>query len=162
WKIRKLGNDLLSLNSNIKDKFGSQYDDHSRLVGTTAMELISLLDIAHISGLVSFMNARVLKDELVGLVKEIVENQNDNLYTKGFLLEQSFFDISRELADQSIQRQKINIDVTPKYQKYQNQNVNKKDNKNESGSESKNQSVNVLKEQKGQPAHRQGGIHAGT
>ena len=115
WKIRKLGHDILSLTGTLKDRFGAQYDEVIRSFNSLVMEMVSLLEIGYISGLMSFMNAHIIKDELIKLVKEIIENQDRSTYSKSFLFDESFFDITKKTGvHESSQRQKSTKELVSK------------------------------------------------
>lgn len=91
WSIRKLCTDILI--SVIK--LGSYGDEKGRGVTVydiSAMqsELLSLLDVAGFSGLISPMNIGILKRELHGLSHELASIPKNNFYN-GVLLDNAFF-----------------------------------------------------------------------
>src|SRR5689334_13230671 len=62
-KIKKLALDLVSMSVNLKDIV---FSDAKKLIGDiekNSLELISMLDIASLSGLISPMNGKIIKDE---------------------------------------------------------------------------------------------------
>jgi len=62
-KMKKLSLDLVSMSVNLKDISFDQTNNLLRGIEKNALELISMLDIASVSGLISEMNGRVIKGE---------------------------------------------------------------------------------------------------
>lgn len=90
WKARSLGGELLSLANVLKDKYASQREAAVLSMESIVLELGSLLDIARNAGLMSEMNAGILRSELESLVAAVLERK-DLVGSPNFLIDSSFF-----------------------------------------------------------------------
>ena len=70
-KMKKLSLDLVSMSVNLKDISFDQTNNLLRGIEKNALELISMLDIASVSGLISEMNGRVIKGEFQAFISEL-------------------------------------------------------------------------------------------
>lgn len=85
WTLRKDGLELL--NSAIKSDFDI----------TVSFQILSLLQVAHISGLISEMNFNILKFEFENLIKN-VELEKEKIGLKSPVLSEHFFSIPNNLS----------------------------------------------------------------
>lgn len=98
WSIRKLCTDILV--SVIR--LGSHSDESGRgitvqSISSMQSELLSLLDVAGFSGLISPMNISILKRELQGLSHELGQMPRESFYS-GVLLDNAFFE-QKEISE---------------------------------------------------------------
>jgi len=94
WDIRKLGLDLLSFNLSLKDKSSAGATEVIFLCLSTILRIVSLLDVARTTGLISEMNFALLKKELLALA-EIVNSMKKTSYSgEKFILPGRLFDVS--------------------------------------------------------------------
>lgn len=75
WKARTLGNEMLSFTNTLKDTYATRLDGVVGAIRSRTIELSSLLDIAKSAGLLSEMNASILKAELAGLMGLYAEDK---------------------------------------------------------------------------------------
>lgn len=95
WKLRKLGTDTLSLSNKIKDTFASGREEVLYDVKSHILEIDSLLTIARFSGLMSEMNAEILRRELHSL-SELFEERDFELNSGSLVIEKTFFSPSKQ------------------------------------------------------------------
>jgi len=70
-KMKKLSLDMVSMSVNLKDINFGQAKNLLRDIERNSLELISMLDIASVSGLISEMNGRVIKGEFQSFISEL-------------------------------------------------------------------------------------------
>lgn len=70
-KMKKLSLDLVSMSVNLKDINFNQARSLLKDIERNSLELISMLDIASVSGLISKMNGQVIKDEFNSFISEL-------------------------------------------------------------------------------------------
>lgn len=78
-KIKNLSLELISSSVNLKDSNTASVRRSLSEVEKNSLQLMSVLDIAYISGLISQMNARIVKEEFQNLMndlKSFAENSN--------------------------------------------------------------------------------------
>ncbi|MEK7669353.1 MAG: hypothetical protein AAB350_02065 [Patescibacteria group bacterium] len=91
-KMKKLSLDLVSMSVNLKDINFNQAKNLLKDIEKNSLELISMLDIAAISGLISEMNGRVIKEEFKSFISELVMfsdrfNEDKNTSVKNIFTE---------------------------------------------------------------------------
>ena len=91
-KMKKLSLDLVSMSVNLKDISFDQTNNLLRGIEKNALELISMLDIASVSGLISEMNGRVIKGEFQAFISELNKfsdksNEDKNSSVKSIFIE---------------------------------------------------------------------------
>jgi hypothetical protein len=91
WTLRKKGGDILSFILGYKNIILSQYKDFSDDIKTKVLEVVSLLEVASRSGLVSFMNFSILEEEFANLIKTIDSYNVSNKELQANNLSKSFF-----------------------------------------------------------------------
>lgn len=91
WKMRSLAGDVLSLTNDIKDKFSVQRDEVVRGIRAKALEVASCLEIARHAGLMSEMNAGVLREELVRFIDLFSEKEAIDTEANPLSFDPSFF-----------------------------------------------------------------------
>ena len=72
-KIKNLALELVSMSVNLKDINFSDARKQLINIEKNSLELMSLLDIASLSGLISEMNAKILKEEFQSFISEITQ-----------------------------------------------------------------------------------------
>ena len=101
-KIKKLSLELVSMSVNLKD---INFYDAKKLISDiekNSLELISMLDIASISGLVSKMNSSILKEEFQAFILELSKfsekfENNKNTSVKSIFGEASISNVNNNL-----------------------------------------------------------------
>lgn len=93
WTFRKKVGELLSFVLGFKDTLSSQTDDYIHIIKNNILELVSLLEIASRSGLISVMNASVLKQEFSNLVPAVASASSSREESSHNLLSKGFFDV---------------------------------------------------------------------
>ncbi len=88
WEIRELSLSLLSNIMSLKDALPSQKDELCKVIKTSVLEIIALLEIAHFAGFISNMNFEILKKEFV-LLLDSVSSTKQSL--ESFILPNNFF-----------------------------------------------------------------------
>ncbi len=91
WSLRKKVGDLLSDSLSYKDMFASKQIDFVNTLKTKALELVSLLEIAMRSGLVSQMNYSILRGEFSNLIVTLDTTKTDEKRGENELLSKGFF-----------------------------------------------------------------------
>lgn len=93
WTLRTKVSNLLSYIIGFKDISESLEEEFTSEVKTKVLEIVSLLEIAFRSGLVSSMNFSILKNEFVNMVNFISQfKKSTNHYTD---LGKNFFEVSK-------------------------------------------------------------------
>lgn len=70
-KMKKLSLELVSMSVNLKDTNFNQVKNLLKDIEKNSLELISMIDIAALSGLITEMNGRVIKDEFNSFISEL-------------------------------------------------------------------------------------------
>ena len=93
WTLRKKVGDILSFTITYKNIISSKRKDFSDEIKTKVLELVSLLEVASRSGLVSFMNFSVLEQEFSNLIRIIDLQSISNKESQSSNLSKSFFHV---------------------------------------------------------------------
>lgn len=94
WTLRAKVSELLSFIIGFKDIRESREFEFSNDVKTRVLEVVSLLEVASRSGLVSPMNFSILKTEFMNLIQGLDSVKKDIEERNSFPLPQTFFDVS--------------------------------------------------------------------
>ncbi|OHB14833.1 MAG: hypothetical protein A2605_01835 [Candidatus Zambryskibacteria bacterium RIFOXYD1_FULL_39_35] len=94
-KMKKLSLDLVSMSVNLKDISFDQTNNLLRGIEKNALELISMLDIASVSGLISEMNGRVIKGEFQAFISELNKFSDKSNEDKNSSVKSIFADINK-------------------------------------------------------------------
>ena len=100
WNLRTKSSQMLSFIIGFKDILESREDEFSREAKTKVLEIVSLLEIAARSGLVSQMNFSILKSEFMNLIDFLAHFKKGSGHY--FDLERNFFHV-KPVAPPSIQ-----------------------------------------------------------
>lgn len=104
WKTRDAATRLMPYSINLSNKGHRNRADAMNNFISTSLEIISLLDIANISGIISSMNYGILRFEIENMI-ELVDLKERGLNSK-FLLSKNFFETKEDnLTAQSKQRE---------------------------------------------------------
>lgn len=95
WSLRTKISHLLSFIIGFKDVLESREYEFSNEVKTKVLEVVSLLEVASRSGLVSPMNFSILKTEFMNLVHALSTLRKDVNERTQFTLPKTFFDVPR-------------------------------------------------------------------
>lgn len=98
WTLRTKVSNLLSFIIGFKDVLESREYEFSNEVKTKVLEVVSLLEVASRSGLVSPMNFSILKVEFMNLVHALGTLRKDAGERTQFALPKTFFDVPRSQA----------------------------------------------------------------
>ena len=91
WNVRGKASDLLSFTVGYKNISGSRQFDFTDGVKTRVMEIVSFLEIALHSGLVSPMNFSIIKQEFINLVDTFAKSESSPKESPYNALPNSFF-----------------------------------------------------------------------
>lgn len=94
WTLRLKVSSLLSFILSFKDVLKFREQEFLNLLKNHILEIVSLLEIANFSGLVSDMNFRILKDEFLNLVHFAGSFEKRDVSNIKFGFEKNFFDIA--------------------------------------------------------------------
>jgi len=97
-KMKKLSLDLVSMSVNIKDINFNQARNLLKDIEKNSLELMSMLDIAAVSGLISEMNSRVIKEEFKSFISELDKfadkfNDDKNISVRSIFTESNVINI---------------------------------------------------------------------
>lgn len=95
WTLRTKVSNLLSFIIGFKDVLESREYEFSNEVKTKVLEVVSLLEVASRSGLVSPMNFSILKTEFMNLVNALGSLRKEVGELAQFALPKAFFDVPR-------------------------------------------------------------------
>jgi len=95
WTLRTKVSHLLSFIIGFKDVLESREHEFSNDVKTKVLEIVSLLEVASRSGIVSPMNFAILKSEFMNLVQALSSFKKDTEQGTQFALPKTFFEVSR-------------------------------------------------------------------
>jgi DNA-binding HxlR family transcriptional regulator len=96
WTLRTKVSNLLSFIIGFKDILTLKDDEFSHEVKTKVLEIVSLLEIASRSGLVSNMNFSILKTEFMNMVNFLSESKKGRVHHGD--LEENFFKPSQSIV----------------------------------------------------------------
>lgn len=99
WTLRNLGTKLLRLNIDLKASHSVSREKVEGSIKDTVLEIVSLLEIASFSGLISTMNFEILQREFHSLLNHIGKISRDQKTEDPSLLQSPFFAI--EESEQS-------------------------------------------------------------
>lgn len=107
WILRTKISNLLSFIIGFKDVLESREYEFSNEVKTKVLEVVSLLEVASRSGLVSPMNFSILKSEFMNLVHALGSVRKEVGERTQFALPKTFFDVPRTQTSHISHMQKI-------------------------------------------------------
>ncbi len=113
WSLRSKVSSLLSFIIGFKDVVGARVDEFSNDVKTQVLEIVSLLEIASRSGLVSNMNFSILRTEFMYMITFLADSKNSSFHRAN--LGQDFFNIGQTVR---INQPKSLSDAKPIISKY--------------------------------------------
>ena len=93
WNLRTKASTLLSFTIGFKDILESREEEFSQEVKTKVLEIVSLLEIAYRSGLVSSMNFSILKNEFIYMTEFLTHFRRSSAHHQD--LERNFFDVKQ-------------------------------------------------------------------
>lgn len=96
-KIRSLSLDLVSLCISIKDDLNYDYKNKIHLLEKNILELMALINITSISGLLSSMNASILRNEFEAFLKQAASLKS-KYETRGADIPNNFFNVPNDIA----------------------------------------------------------------
>lgn len=96
WTLRTKVSHLLSFIIGFKDILESREYEFSNDVKTKVLEVVSLLEVASRSGLVSPMNFSILKSEFMNLVSSLASLKNGSEGGTRFSLPKTFFEVPQK------------------------------------------------------------------
>lgn len=99
WRIRENSLELLSLNLSFSTVSLSERKDLLKQYQAYSLEIVSLSSIALHSGLISEMNANIVKREFDNLVSMIEKDENKKANEETVILNPDFFDAMRDKND---------------------------------------------------------------
>ncbi len=91
WSFREKGMYLLSHALIVNDSDAFDRDISLRVIFSTSLEILSMLQIASVSRLISEMNSTILKREFEALIDRLRKSIELETADKGFVLSDSFF-----------------------------------------------------------------------
>lgn len=91
WELRDKGMDLLSSSFTASSSVPGDKNAVIQSLFTAALETISLLNVAHISHLVSEMNHKILVREIDNVVRLLKDRLTANAESAGYVLSEQFF-----------------------------------------------------------------------
>jgi len=97
WKLREVCLAMLSKATVLKEKNVQERSDMMLNILNIISEIISLLEIAHLSGFISEMNYSVLKREFISLKKQIETRGELKNSLGGISFSETFFDTDKSL-----------------------------------------------------------------
>ena len=107
WTLRTKISHLLSFVLGFKDVFSIKSNQFSDDIKTKVLEIVSLLEIASLSGLISSMNFSILKDEFLNLINFLDQLKNNNNISFGSNdLKKNFFDVNKDSHNYKIIKDK--------------------------------------------------------
>ncbi len=91
WELRDKGMDLLSSSFTASSSVPGDKNSVIQSLFTAALETISLLNVAHVSHLISEMNHRILVREIDQVVRLLKDRLTSNAESAGYILSEQFF-----------------------------------------------------------------------
>ena len=91
WELRDRGIDLLSSSFSASNSLPGDKNAVIQSIFTAALETLSLLNVARISGLISDMNHRLLVHEIDNIVGMLRDRLAESAENAGYVLSESFF-----------------------------------------------------------------------
>lgn len=101
WTLRTKVSHLLSFIIGFKDVLESREHEFSNEVKTKVLEIVSLLEVASRSGIVSPMNFSILKTEFMNLVQTLSTFKKNADQGMQFALPKTFFEVTKPLYQQN-------------------------------------------------------------
>jgi hypothetical protein len=95
WSLRNLANDILSQTLDYKDVVVGNKTDFTDSLSAKILQIVSMLQIASRSGLVSVMNFSILEQEFAGVVKYLEEQKKSGKENPSQTLSTSFFFVQK-------------------------------------------------------------------
>lgn len=93
WTLRRHVSDLLSVVLGFKDIFQTEHPAFLNTVTSKVLEIVSLLEVASLSGLVSSMNFSILKQEFLNLIDSLHASQAVDKDAHKIAFPNTFFDV---------------------------------------------------------------------
>ena len=112
WKVRNVATSLLSFSISLSNQGHRNRFDAMNNFTSASFEIISLMNVADISGILSSMNCKIIKFEIEKII-ELVELKERSLNAK-FLLSKNFFDIEEDRSDSHDKQSYISTDLNEK------------------------------------------------
>ena len=112
WKMREVATSLLSYSINLSNKGHRNRADAMNNFTSVSFEIISLMEVADISGILSSMNCKIVKFEIEKII-ELVELKERGLNAK-FILSNNFFDIEEDYSDSRGKLDQTNANLNEK------------------------------------------------
>ncbi len=109
WKIREHSMSLLSSVLTLNDNQAFEKDTVARSIFSDLFEIISAINLAHLSGLLSDMNHEIMRGELDKLINILKDNMVNNKEREGYVLSEKFFNNVVNKAPQVENRIKDNV-----------------------------------------------------
>lgn len=103
WKIREHSMTLLSSVLTLNDNQAFEKDTVARSIFSDLFEIISAVNLAHISGLLSDMNHEIMRSELDKLMNILKDNMIDSKEKEGYVLSEKFFNNVVNKSQKSIE-----------------------------------------------------------
>ncbi len=91
WELRDKGMDLISSSFTASSSMPGDKNVVVQSIFSSALETMSLLNVAKVSNLISEMNHRILVREIDGVINLLKDRLVENAATAGYVLSDSFF-----------------------------------------------------------------------
>ena len=91
WELRDKGMDLLSSSFTAGSAVPGDKNAVIQSIFTAALETMSLLNVAHISHLITEMNHKILVREIDGVINLLKDRLNSSAESAGYVLSEQFF-----------------------------------------------------------------------
>lgn len=150
WTLRSKVSSLLSFILSFKDVLKFREQEFLNLLKTHVLEIVSLLEIANFSGLVSDMNFRILKTEFINLIQfaDTFEKKDNSIGKLDF--HKNFFDIVFDKnvqfkKEENVDKRQVEINVPIKDKHTPSSDITKKSNRQNTilGILSKNDNITI-------------------
>lgn len=112
WKLRDIVTRLLSYSINLSNQGHRSRADTMNNFTATSFEIISLLEVADISGIFSSMNCKIIKFEIEKII-DLVELKERGLGAK-FLLPRNFFETAEDYSVVRNKSEQAGVSVSEK------------------------------------------------
>lgn len=140
WEIREEGISFMSNIILLKKSLSFDYDHARQLVVSSSEKLISFLNIASTSSIVSKMNAEIVIHEIKSLMDFIEKNNLNESSKKGYVLSDSFF-----ATDNDVMIDKGQNKVSETTKTLQNKSISEKENIKDNKNKRQENILNLLK-----------------
>lgn len=114
WKIREHSMTLLSLVLTLNDNQSFDRDTIARSIFSNLLEIVSTINLAHVTGLLSTMNFSLLSNELQKLMDVLKDNMIMDKEKEGYVLSEKFFNETINKAVEKIHPIKDNSEESPR------------------------------------------------